>query len=128
MAITARGFFIEVFLYVLELNGQPPPAPAHPNPPVGQAEDPHGGVEMEVDASCVLKVESCFSSFLDPQFGQAGLCEPVTRISEISLHWRQIYSKIGISGLIYCFELRASINPLGPGPKIDKNQSGGNKI
>jgi len=80
----------------LELNGQPPPAPAHPNPPVGQAEDPQGGVGREVEATGVLKVESCFSSFLEPQFGQAGLREPVTRISEISLHWRQIYSKIGM--------------------------------
>ena len=62
---------------------------------------PQGGVENDDGETWALKLESCFSSFFDPQFGQAGWREPVTSCSEISPQARQMYSKSGMgSGAI----------------------------
>ena len=79
---------------------------------MGQAAVPQGGVEKEAGETRALKPESCFSSFFDPQFGQAGLRDPVTSCSEISPQARQMYSKIGMGSGRYFAALRASTSTL----------------
>ena len=79
---------------------------------MGQAAVPQGGVEKEEEATLALKLESCFSSFFEPQLGQAGLREPVTSSSEISPHDLQMYSKSGMMERGYFAALRASISTL----------------
>ena len=79
---------------------------------MGQEAVPQGGIEREEEATLALKLESCFSSFFDPQLGQAGLREPVTSSSEISPHDLQMYSKSGMMERGYFAALRASISTL----------------
>ena len=79
---------------------------------MGQAAVPQGGVENEAGETRALKPESCFSSFFDPQFGQAGWRDPDTSCSEISPQALQMYSKSGMNWRIYFTAPRASINTL----------------
>lgn len=66
-------------------------------PRVGQLPEPHGGGAKERDgATDALKLESCFFSFFEPQFGQTGRREPVTSSSATSLQEEQMYSNSGM--------------------------------
>ncbi len=69
-------------------------------------------MEKDVGDTWALKLESCFSNFLEPQWGQAGLREPVTNCSEISPHDLQMYSKSGMGMRHYFTAFSASINTL----------------
>jgi hypothetical protein len=69
-------------------------------PRVGQLPEPHGGGAKDLDgATDALKLESCFFSFFEPQFGQAGWREPVTSSSATSLQEEQMYSNRAWGGL-----------------------------
>lgn len=80
-------------------------------PRVGQLPDPQGGTENERAADAgALKLDNCFASFFEPQFGQAGLRAPVTSTSKISRQSRQTYSKSGMGRRTYSAARRASIS------------------
>ena len=70
----------------LYLRRQPPPEGAHAPPLV------------LTDAPEVAKVENCCSVFLEPHLGQIGTGWFLlsTSFSKVFLHFRQVYSKIGI--------------------------------
>jgi len=70
----------------LYLRLQPPPEGAHAPPPA------------LTDAPEVAKVENCCSVFLEPHLGQTGSGWFLlsTSFSKVFLHFRQVYSKIGI--------------------------------
>ena len=79
--------------------------PAYGHVPVGQEPveqlPPAQGRSGRDPLADALNAENFFSSFFDPQFGQAGWREPVTSCSEISPQARQMYSKSGMgSGAI----------------------------
>ena len=71
-------------------------------PRAGQLPEPQGGTAgARAAGGAALNVESCFSSFREPQFGQTGFRAPVTSCSEMSPQARQMYSKSGMgSGAI----------------------------
>lgn len=82
-------------------------------PRAGQLPEPQGGGDNEREADTgVLKLDSCFSRWVEPQFGQTGLRAPVTSCSDISQHFLQTYSKSGMGRRIYWAALRASISTL----------------
>jgi|GEM_PF-4641215 hypothetical protein len=69
-------------------------------PRAGQLPVPQGGGAKDFGAATLaLNVDSCFSSCLEPQFGQAGLLAPLTSSSAISPQDRQMYSNSGTAGL-----------------------------
>ena len=81
-------------------------------PRVGQLPEPHGGGAKDRDgATDALKLESCFFSFFDPQFGQTGWREPVTSSSATSLQAEQMYSNRGM-GADYFAAPSASMSTL----------------
>ena len=50
---------------------------------MGQLPVPQGGGENDLeDATLALNVESCFSSFFEPQFGQAGTTLELWRLKQ----------------------------------------------
>ena len=82
-------------------------------PRVGQLPDPQGGMDGEREEETgALKLDNCFASFFEPQFGQMGLRPPVTSCSDISQQSLQTYSKSGMGRRTYLAALRASISTL----------------
>lgn len=76
-----------------------------PWPRVGQLPLPQGGAEKDWDdETWVLKLDSCFLSFFEPQLGQTGLRDELTSCSKISLQDWQMYSNSGMEFRIYCDE------------------------
>src|SRR5262249_5652794 len=67
-----------------------PHDPQAPPPPSAIAAD----FSAEPDTA---KRESCCSSFFPPHFGHFGVFDPITIVSKLCLHSRQMYSKIGMA-------------------------------